>query len=59
MWPFRKPEDTPARRLLRRSADTPEGARILREAYYAACRYPGLTEGQCIRLVYWGVPGDA
>lgn len=50
---------TPGERLARRTADTPEGQRILNEARELSKAYPELTEGQLIRLAYWGTPGDA
>lgn len=60
MWPFRKRtprEQTPADRLVRRSADTTEGRAVLVEAYKLACAHPEWSDGQCIRAAYWGDPG--
>lgn len=60
MWPFRKRRpETPADRLVRRTAETAEGRAILIEAYHLACVHPEWTDGQCIRAAYWGAPGDA
>lgn len=50
---------TPGERLARRHADTPEGQRIVNKACELSKVYPELTEGQLLRLAYWGVPGDA
>lgn len=43
--------------LFVRRADTKEGNDILREAYLLAHEYPDLSEGECIRLAYWGASG--
>lgn len=61
MWPFKRSppkEQTAARRLLRRTADTKEGREIVARALYIAEKHPELTEAQCIRAAYWGTPGE-
>lgn len=49
------------RHLWSRRADTIEGNRILEEVRRLSClkQNEHLTDGQLIRLAYWGVPGDA
>lgn len=52
-----RPQDRP---LWRRMADTKEGHEILSEARRLSRlpEYADLTDGQLIRLAYWGATGD-
>lgn len=49
------------RPLWHRQADTAEGHEILAEARRLSLQpeHEGLTDGQLIRLAYWGATGDA
>lgn len=50
-----RPQDRP---LWARTADTAEGRKVLDEARALSFEHPQLTDGQLIRLAYWGVPGE-
>lgn len=45
------------RHLWTRQAETVEGNRVLNEARDLARKYPNLSDGELIRLAYWGVSG--
>jgi hypothetical protein len=46
--------------LLRRRAETPEGNQIIWEAFVLSLlpKYSHLSEGELLRLAYWGVSGE-
>lgn len=55
------PKHARQRPLWRRRAETLEGNKTLETARYLACmeEYRHLSDGELIRLAYWGVNGHA